>query len=279
MRTRILIGFAVLGWVWAAVASVAFWIEYSKPEAQMALPPSPPPASSNLPSTILNLTNWRLTTPVGDREDPREATQIDQPMLTYFRDPRFFHITAGKGVAFRANVGGATTDGSNFPRSELREMTDNGTEEAKWSSKSGTHVMTIVQAITATPKVHPNVVAGQIHDGEDDVAVLRLEGKRLFVDADGDDVGELDPNYRLGTKFKLQIRATPAGIVFIYNNTKSVRYAKTGSSYYFKAGCYTQSGLGSDDSDSDSDSSDAKQLDSPNAFGEVVIYKLQVSHT
>jgi poly(beta-D-mannuronate) lyase len=93
--------------------------------------------------------------------------------------------------------------------------------------------------------------------------MIRLEKSRLFVEADGDEVGVLNPAYSLGTKFTVRIRATPDGIRITYNGAKSVTYNKVGGGYYFKAGCYTQS-------NTDDDAADAA--------GEVVIYDLKVEH-
>ena len=140
-----------------------------------------------------------------------------------------------------------------------------GAEEAAWSSRAGTHVMTITEAITATPAAKPHVVAGQIHDGNDDVVALRLEGPRLFVDANGKDVGVLEANYQLGSKFTVSIAAAPTGIQVTYNGSPAVHLPKVGKRWYFKAGCYTQS--------------NPDQGDSPEAYGEVVIYSLAVQHS
>lgn len=246
------------------------------PEEPPDVTPSAAPIDDSLPSGVLDLRNWRLTVPIGDAEDPDEANEIDQPELSSYQQPEVFHVNrSGTGVVFRAAAGGATTDGSHYPRSELREMTHGGREEAKWSSKGGEHVMTITQAITAVPEAKPAVVAGQIHDGEDDVVTVRLQGRRLFVDADGDEAGVLDKNYRLGTKFTVEFRADRDGISVTYNGARRVVVDETGDSYYFKAGCYTQSQdrpKGDDDEDSDG------PYDEPSAYGEVVIYQLAVRH-
>jgi poly(beta-D-mannuronate) lyase len=124
--------------------------------------------------------------------------------------------------------------------------------------------MTISQAITALPQGKPQVVAGQIHDDEDDVIMVRLNGSKLFVESDGRQVGVLDPAYRLGTRFTVQIVATPGRIRVTYNGIKTVGMERDGSDYYFKAGCYTQA----NDDNSDEDS-----------YGEVVIHALTVQHT
>lgn len=225
--------------------------------------PHIPRLSSSIPSGIINLTNWKLTLPAGGDDD--EPSEITQPKLAAFRDPRYFHVDAlGNGVVFRAPVGGATTGNSEYPRSELREMTAGGKKQASWSGESGTHVMTITQAITVLPEGKPQVVAGQIHDDEDDVIMVRLNGSKLFVESDGRQVGVLDPAYRLGTRFTVQIVATPGLIRVTYNGIKTVGLERDGSDYYFKAGCYTQA----NDETSDDDS-----------YGEVVINALTIQHS
>jgi poly(beta-D-mannuronate) lyase len=223
--------------------------------------PRIPRLSTDIPAGIINLTNWKLTLPAGDDE----AAEITQPELTRFRDPRYFYVDPiGDGVVFRAPVGGATTGNSEYPRSELREMTAGGKKQASWSGESGTHVMTINQSITALPSGKPEVVAGQIHDDEDDVVMVRLHGTKLFVESDGRQVGVLDPAYRLGTRFTVQLVATPGQIRVTYNGIKTVGLERDGSDYYFKAGCYTQAN--EDNSDEGS-------------YGEVVIHALTVQHS
>jgi hypothetical protein len=224
------------------------------------VPAKPAAPVRHVPADLLDLSNWRLALPTGKSE----ADQIDQPELATFQDPEDFHLNKAKtGVVFRANAGGTTTSGSKYPRSELREMIDGGKKEAAWSNASGEHIMTITQAITALPPKKPQVVAGQIHDDEDDVVMIRLEKSRLFVEANGDEIGVLNPAYTLGQRFTVQVRANPDGIRITYDGKKTVTYDKVGKNYYFKAGCYTQSNT--DD-------------DAPDAYGEVVIYALKVEH-
>lgn len=234
--------------------------------------PAPVPAR---PAQVLDLRRWKLTLPTGRKGHP---TEVRQPGLSSLRSGIFARLTPDRGVAFRAPVGGVTTKNSSYPRSELREMSADGRREAAWSSASGRHLMTITQAITATPRAKPHVVAGQIHDDEDDVIMIRLEGRRLFVESDGDDVGLLDAHYRLGTRFTVAIAATRDGIRVTYNpsppgsgaaaggppKSRVVRVPEVGRGWYFKAGCYVQS--------------NPDRGDRPTAFGEVVIYALTVRH-
>lgn len=232
------------------------------------MPSRPAPVESVppvLPSAVLDLSRWKLTLPTGH---PGHPTEIRQPHLRGFRGDVHFHLDAARrGVVFRAPVGGITTEHSTYPRSELREMVPGGAREARWSNTAGQHVLTVTQAITATPRAKPHVVAGQIHDEDDDVVMVRLEGRRLFVESDGDEIGVLDPDYRLGTRFTLKIVATPGGIWVGYSGSapaRSVHLGKVGHGMYFKVGCYPQS--------------NPSRGDARTAFGEVVVYALAVRH-
>lgn len=222
---------------------------------------SPPPA---YPADLLDLTDWKLTLPV-ETDHAGSPDEIRQPELaTFSLAPYFVPNGEGTAVVFRAHAGGATTDGSGYPRSELREMTGMGADEASWSTTSGTHVMTIRQAITALPPVKPHVVAGQIHDAADDVVMIRLEDRHLFVEGGGADLGTLDPDYELGTIFTTRIEASGGFIRVHHDGALRVEIERRGDGMYFKAGCYTQS--------------NESRGDAPEAYGEVVIYALEVSH-
>jgi hypothetical protein len=248
-----------------------------KPDQTEIPPPAPlpPPSTSPIASTppppaptpgrVLNLTNWKLTLPI---DTPHAGTpdEITQPALASFTSDPYFRLVAGNsGVAFRAHAGGATTKNSNYPRTELREMTDNGKRNASWSNSTGMHTLTVRQAIVGVPVAKPEVVTAQIHDASDDVVMVRLEGRRLFVESDGDDIGLLTESYALGTVFTVKIVAANGRIAVFYNGEQKIDYVRSGSGFYFKAGCYTQS--------------NTSKGDSADAFGEVVIYDLQVSHS
>ncbi len=222
-------------------------------------------AASQLPSSLLNLTNWKLTLPISVSKGgaPEEITQ---PQLSNFSVLPYFQLNSqGNGVQFEAPVGGVTTSNSDFPRSELREMTNNGTAAASWSSNKGVNSMSIQEAITHLPSVRPQLVAGQIHGPKNYVILIRLNGSELFVEANGKNVGTLDNNYKLGTIFTVNVSASSGIIQVAYNGTTKAKYSNTGSGYYFKAGCYTQS--------------NPTKGDSSNDYGQVIIYKLGVSHT
>ena len=228
-------------------------------------PPEIKPAAT-YPAEILNLANWKQTLPIGKSKSPAE---IKQPMLTTYAMNSCFNVDSqGDGVVFRAPVNGVTTSGSGYPRSELREMTNGGKALASWSTTSGTNTMTIDEAITAVPKDKKHVVAGQIHNANDDVIVIRLEYPKLFVDINGQGGPTLDANYTLGKRFTVKFVAENGQIKVYYNGGTSPAYTmnKKISGCYFKAGAYTQSNC-------------TKEKDcSSDNYGEVVIYNLTVSH-
>lgn len=215
-------------------------------------------SSTKLPSEVLDLTNWKLTLPVNN------AQEITQPELASFESEDFYVNNTGDGVVFKASCGSTTTTNSSYPRSELREMTDNGKTKASWSTNSGTHTMILDEKITHLPDVKPEVVVGQIHDASDDVIELRLEKSRFFVESNGTDVGTLDDNYQLGTRYTIKVVAANGVIKVYYNNVLKVTYNKVDSGCYFKAGMYTQS--------------NTTKGDLPTAYGEDVIYNVQVTH-
>jgi hypothetical protein len=223
--------------------------------------PVPPPIT---PSTVLGLANWKIALPI-DTSHAGTPDEITQPELATFSLAPYFELTPAKnGVIFQANAGGATTKNSSYPRSELREMAPGGKQAASWSNAAGGHSMTVREAITHLPLVKPEVVAAQIHDASDDVVMVKLSGAQLFVEAHSDNIGTLDPAYALGTPYNLRITAQGGHILVYYNDVLKVDYTKAGFGWYFKAGCYTQSNV--------------SKGDAPDAYAQVIIYGLSVSH-
>lgn len=226
-------------------------------------PPADPAAPvASVPADRLDLASWKLTLPV-DTPHAGAPDEIRQPELATFALEPFFALTAAKdGVSFRAPIEGATTSSSDYPRSELREMTADGSDEASWSTTSGTHTLEIRQAITHLPEVKAHVVAGQIHDADDDVIMIRLEGEHLFVEGGGEELGTLDDHYVPGRIFTVKIVAGGGRIRVDYDGVPKLDIARAASGCYFKAGAYTQSNVA--------------KGDAPGAYGEVVIYDLRI---
>jgi poly(beta-D-mannuronate) lyase len=234
--------------------------------APTAAPPAsaaPPVETPRVPGQLLDLTNWKLTLPTGQKGKKNKPEEIEEPELSSFTND-FFHLNDTRdGVVFTANVGGVTTSGSSYPRSELREM--NGSEKASWSNTTGTHVLRVRQAVTKLPEVKPHVVTAQIHDADDDVIEVRLEGRHLLVEYDdGDHEVTLDGAYVLGTPYDLEITAAGGRVRVSYNGKRMADIDKRGSGWYFKTGSYVQS--------------NPRRGDAPDARSQVVLYSLRVRH-
>ena len=79
---------------------------------------------------------WKLTTPIDGTDSGDSADEVKQPALKTLDNKDYFDRRSDGSILFRARVDGATTSGSSFPRSELREMTQDGQyNRAAWSSK------------------------------------------------------------------------------------------------------------------------------------------------
>lgn len=225
--------------------------------------------AAKLPGEILNLENWKLTLPIntGGNANPDE---IKQPLLnTYTNNDYFYSNKTNDAVTFRANAGGATTSGSNFPRSELREMINKGKQPANWSSSEGTHTLFIDQRVTHLPDVRKHMVIGQIHDADKYLIFFRLEDQKLLVSVNGGDRVTLDEHYQLGKRFSVKMIVSNDQTKCYYNNELKYTYKGSFSGAYFKAGAYVQSSC---------QGNKKTQGESCSAYGEVEIYNVWVKH-
>lgn len=116
------------------------------------------------PSSILDLSHWKLTLPVdsgnGTSGDPAEISA--QALIQGYRSGYFCGGSEG-GLRFWAPVDGATTDNSDYPRSELRQMLDPDDDNVNWTPADDTAVLTATLAVDAVPSSTRKVVVGQIH--------------------------------------------------------------------------------------------------------------------
>jgi hypothetical protein len=227
--------------------------------------PAQVPSVSAL-GTGVDLSEWKLTLPVGSTGKP---TEVNHPRADAPADPHWFGQTADHAVAFRAPVNGVTTSGSHYPRSELREMSDDGSTAAGWSSTSGVHTMRVVEAFTHLPSGKSELVGAQIHDASHDITVFRLEGTNLYITDDQNPHYKLVASgYQLGTPFEAKYVVSGGQVHAFYNGTEQATIAApslTGA--YFKAGAYTQANCTNSSPCSDDN------------YGETLIYQLQVTHT
>jgi hypothetical protein len=216
-------------------------------------------SAARYPADLINTDQWYLTLPTGEPGSP-DTVEGDR-LKTFSND--FFRLTPNrKGIVFAANAGGVTTENSEFPRSELREM--NGAEKAAWSNTTGTHTLEVCEAVTKVPDGKPEVVAAQIHDGSDDVMQIRLEDRTLMVQYDdGAKSVVLDKAYQLGTPYQLRIVAADRKVTVTYNGEQKAELPLSGSRWYWKVGAYVQAN---------------QERSDPQDLGEVIVYSSQITH-
>lgn len=203
-----------------------------------------------------DLTSWKLTLPV-DASGGTNGNALEIKALAGFQDAPYFQASDA-GITFYADTAGATTTGSHYARSELREM--NGSQLAGWSLEQGGELAATLVVDKAPTKSDGGVgreVIGQIHGQQDELVRLYWDnGKVYFVnDKAGPDNKEttfqlLDasgktPDISLGEKFSYDID-THNGILKValhadgqdYTSTTQVSDSWSGDKFYFKAGVY-----------------------------------------
>lgn len=225
-------------------------------------------ASCSYPGQVLNLTNWKLQLPVGNGANPPTAQEIKQPQLRTYKNASYFSAASNcNGVTFTAPVNGVTTSGSSYPRSELREMTNNGSTNQSFSSLAGTHRFTVQLAFAATPKVKPHVVGLQVHGGDDDASTFRLEGKSLWI-TNGDNAHWylVTSDYSLNTRFTAAYEVSGGVIKAFYNGRQVTSFPTTFTTGYFKTGAYTQANC-----------TNSTPCSSTN-YGRTVVYAMAATH-
>ena len=171
------------------------------------------------PSDNFNLSDWKITLPI-DSKDRTSGTAKEVKNLIGYEDSRFFFDAKDGAMVFKAGVDGATTSGSKYARTELREM--DGSDKAAWKlSEGGT--LTATLKVDETPfkdgGAPGRVVVGQIHGQDDELVRLYYEsGKVYFMnDQAGPDDKETkftfknedgkQPNIALGETFSYMIDA------------------------------------------------------------------------
>ena len=181
-------------------------------------------------------------------------------------DPYFHAKTNVDGlwcVQYHAPLDGATTSsGTEYARSELREMqqgaTDN-TPKMSFDPKTGEHWIEAWIRVTSLPPNKPQVCVMQAHDPNDDTIMILTQKVNgvltLRLRYNGSDSGlpVLDSNYVVGREFYLKIRllngttqvyyycpATGSGSTSTPISTTTT-FSSAGTGWYYKAGCYNQS--------------------------------------
>ena len=120
-------------------------------------------AASTLPSQYFDLSHWKLNLPVdADGTTTGEAAEVQPAQLSAGYSSQWFSMASSTSLDFWAPVDGATTSGSHYPRSELRELLDPSDDNHNWTLADASSLQAkckIVQVPSSTGKL----VVGQIH--------------------------------------------------------------------------------------------------------------------
>jgi hypothetical protein len=205
------------------------------------------------PGSNFDLSLWELQEPVGSPGAP--TTILPAQLAGGYHDAYFYTDPNDGAMTFWDPENGVMTANSNYPRSELREMTT-GTTPANWPI-AGTNTLSATVAVVQVPD---HVCIGQIHIGSAIQAGLAASTKpllELFYYANGNVALGLESGpagtegtptplttVPLGTKFSYAITLTGSGAITITINGTAYPFTMpasfNGYGMYFKAGDYDQ---------------------------------------
>lgn len=205
----------------------------------------------------IDLSNWKLTLPV-DSSGGFSGTAIEIKSLEGYQHPKYFFTGSDGAMVSIAPVEGATTSGSKYARSELREM--NGTERAAWNlSQGGQMVGTLeIDVAPTTFGGDPGrVIFAQIHGKDEELVRFYWEDNQLYFKNDqaGSNNSELRfdlknaagqrPDVSLNEKFSYSIDAEGSLLVVkvwadgdLYTSSTKINDVWQSDAFYFKAGTY-----------------------------------------
>jgi len=210
------------------------------------------------PGTNFDLTHWKLTLPVdASGQTSGTATEISAAQLAAgYTNALYFQTGEGGTMVFWCPVNGATTGGSSFPRSELREMLDPTNSEVNWTAH-GTHILDAQCRVTEVPSSQ-KVIIGQIHGYSGNARPLiklqffkgRVEAQ-VKVSPNKDRDRKLTfPEVGLNKDISYQIKLQDGRLDITVNEQTQTEniFANeadwTNQTFYFKAGAYCQDNKG-----------------------------------
>eukprot|EP00611_Tribonema_gayanum_P019013 TRINITY_DN3239_c0_g1_i4.p1 TRINITY_DN3239_c0_g1~~TRINITY_DN3239_c0_g1_i4.p1 ORF type:complete len:345 (+),score=96.26 TRINITY_DN3239_c0_g1_i4:175-1209(+) len=210
------------------------------------------------PAQNFDMSHWKLTLPV-DRNGgvTGEAMEMSSSQLATMPgySAKWFKTASNGGLSMEAAINGATTSGSSYPRSELREQMVTGSDSANWYA-SGNAVLEAQLTINNVPSTTGKIVVGQIH-GVDAAPLVKLRyvwtasgGGKLDALVKATPSSTTDVSYRLSSNLPLKERfeyriSVSRGVMTMSVNKEppmqhviSSQWASVG--LYFKAGVYVQ---------------------------------------
>lgn len=183
----------------------------------------------------------------------------------FSEDPKFVLTPDASAVKFSIGVNdGRTSSGTQYPRSELRELNEAG-GLASWDGGTGVHYMRGRSRVTQVATLKPWVVIFQIHDSSSDLirvltetggagsTGLRIRARRTPPGGGTEEKTTLRSAYEIGEWLDWEIRVENGDLTVTINDVVVLDVPGGGDTTgcYFKAGCYAQSNTETEDGDSD----------------------------
>lgn len=213
--------------------------------------------SSFSPGRNFNLSHWKITLPT-DRSGTFTGTASEVKNLKGYVNPKYFYTGSDGAMVFKAPVEGATTSGSRYARSELREM--KGSERAAWTINQGGFMKATLEVDHAPILFNGTlgrVVVGQVHGQDEELVRLYWEkGTLYFVNDIASSTGQetkfaltskagSKPSVALNERFTYSIDVTTDRVKVTvsadgqtYTGTDKIHKAWRSDAFYFKAGAY-----------------------------------------
>jgi hypothetical protein len=235
--------------------------------------------ASAAPSGNFNLSNWKITLPV-NQNGSLSGTAVEVQNLSGYKNSKYFYTGSDGAMVFYAPVNGATTSGSSYARSELREM--NGSEKAAWNLYQGGFMGATLEVDAAPNRegVGGKLVVGQIHGQDDELVRLYWENGTVHFVNDQAGPGNSEtkftltdstgatPDVSLNEKFSYTINAKGSALEVdvyadgkVYESSTKINPVWQSDTFYFKAGAY----LGANESNG-------------SGAGQASFYALDVNH-
>jgi hypothetical protein len=229
---------------------------FASPGARGALDPAKTPGQN------FDLSRWKLQLPIKTPEDPDGllslhigVDEVKNPALTTYTSKYFYTDPTDGAMRFYAPITGSTTSGSDYPRSELREIYS-GTQNS-WYVTDGTSILDATVKVLQVPTAKKKTDIGQIHGDTLNTTplILGYQDGRIWAEVNFSP----DVNNRYDIDFAgvgsaptglitYRLAMVPGAMIVTINGVTKVgtidRTAASGwqkTDVYFKAGNYCQS--------------------------------------
>lgn len=209
------------------------------------------------PSTNFDLSDWKLQLPI-DAKSGFNGKASEVKSLSGYEHDDYFYTGPDGAMVLAAPVEGATTGGSIYARSELREM--NGSSPAAWTLGQGGQLASTLQVDNAPAQsdgTYGKVVVGQVHGGDGQLVRLAWEDGTLFYANDITSNGQKDvhiellnkdgeqPSVSLNETFSYKIDVSSDQLTVsvaadgdIYSSAAAIHKDWSDNAFYFKSGAY-----------------------------------------